>query len=392
MTPDRPRVLVAPDKFKGSLTAARAAAAIGRGLERGCPGAEVVLLPVADGGDGTVDAAVSAGFSRRHATVAGPTGEPVDACFAVRGGSAVVEMAEASGLRRLPGGRPAPLTASSAGTGELLRAALDAGARHLVLGVGGSAGTDGGAGMVRAMGARLLRADGGDVGPGGAALAGLDRIDAAGLDPRLAGTEVLVAVDVDNPLVGSRGAAAVFGPQKGATADDVAVLDAALTRFAAVVRRDLGVDLAATPGAGAAGGTAAGAVAFLGARLTSGITLVLDTIGFTDALAGADLVVTGEGALDEQSLAGKAPVGVARAAAAAGVPVVALVGRLEVGPDRLREVGIGTVRALLDVEPDPAIARRDASGLLGRLAEQVGRDLAAGRFVPARPTPEYNGI
>ena len=288
------------------------------------------------------------------------------------GDRAVIEMAEASGLRRLPGERPAPLAASTFGAGELVRAALDAGARHVVLGVGGSASTDGGAGMAQALGARLLDAAGEEIPPGGAGLAGLDRIDATGLDPRLADTELVVASDVDNPLVGARGAAAVFGPQKGATPDDVAVLDAALARYAGIVARDLGVDVAQLPGAGAAGGTGGGAIAFLGARLTSGIELVLEVVGFSSALEGADLVVTGEGSLDEQSLSGKAPVGVARAAARAGVPVVALVGRLEVGPEQLQGVGIGEAHALLDIAPDATVAQRDADRLLGQLAERVG--------------------
>ncbi len=367
-----PRIVVAPDKFKGSLSATQAAHAIARGLARGCPGAELVVLPVADGGEGTVAAAVAAGYEQRQVVVAGPTGEPVDASFAVLGDRAVIEMAEASGLRRLPGERPAPLAASTFGAGELVRAALDAGARHVVLGVGGSASTDGGAGMAQALGARLLDAAGEEIPPGGAGLAGLDRIDATGLDPRLADTELVVASDVDNPLVGARGAAAVFGPQKGATPDDVAVLDAALARYAGIVARDLGVDVAQLPGAGAAGGTGGGAIAFLGARLTSGIELVLEVVGFSSALEGADLVVTGEGSLDEQSLSGKAPVGVARAAARAGVPVVALVGRLEVGPEQLQGVGIGEAHALLDIAPDATVAQRDADRLLGQLAERVG--------------------
>ena len=380
MTSARPRIVVSPDKFKGSLTALQAAQAIGRGLARGCPEAEVVLLPVADGGDGTVDAAVAAGYQRRRVIVQGPTGEPVTADLAVRGSSAVIEMAEASGLRQLPGGRPAPTTASTYGTGQLVRAALDAGARHLVLAVGGSASTDGGAGMAQALGARLLDSTGQDVAPGGSALAGLARIAATGLDPRLADCDVVVASDVDNPLTGPRGAAAVYGPQKGASEQDVAELDAALSHYADIVWRDLRVDVAQTPGAGAAGGTGAGALAFLGARLTSGIELVLDVIGFADALAGADLVLTGEGSLDAQSLAGKAPVGVARAAAAEGIPVMALVGRLQVTPDQLREVGITAAHALLDLEPDVGAAQRDADVLLARLAEQVG----AGLRWPAR--------
>lgn len=376
-----PRIVVAPDKFKGSLSARQAAHAIARGLARGCPEAELVVLPVADGGEGTVDAAVAAGYEQRHVVVAGPTGEPVEAGFAVLGDRAVIEMAEASGLRRLPGARPAPLAASTFGTGELIRAALDAGARHVVLGVGGSASTDGGAGMAQALGARLLDAAGEEIPPGGAGLADLDRIDATGLDPRLAATELVVASDVDNPLVGARGAAAVFGPQKGATPDDVAMLDAALTRYAGIVARDLGTDVAQLPGAGAAGGTGGGAIAFLGARLTSGIELVLEVVGFSSALEGTDLVITGEGSLDEQSLSGKAPVGVARAAARAGVPVVALVGRLEVGPEQLKEVGITQAHALLDIAPDPAVAQRDADRLLGQLAERVG---AAQGVVQAR--------
>lgn len=377
MSPGRAllEVVVAPDKFKGSLTASQAADAIAVGLSRGCPGAQITVLPVADGGDGTVDAAVASGYERRLVVVQGPTGEPVTAALAVRGDTAVVELAEASGLRQLPLGRPAPLTASTYGTGQVLRAALDAGARRVVLGVGGSAGTDGGAGMAQALGVRLLDAHGRDLERGGLALAALDSIDVSGLDPRLLATEVVVASDVDNPLVGPHGAAAVYGPQKGASEQDVAVLDAALRRYAEVLRRDLGVDVAQTAGAGAAGGTGAGALAFLRARIASGIALVLEVVGFADAAAGADLVVTGEGSLDAQSLHGKAPVGVAAAAGAAGVPVLALVGRLEVTPEQLCAVGIARARALLELEPDPERAQGDAAVLLAALAEQAGRDL-----------------
>lgn len=370
-----PRVVVAPDKFKGSLTAAQAAQAIAEGLRRGCPSVDVVQLPVADGGDGTVEAAVTSGYRRQMVTVRGPTGEPVEATFALRGQTAVLEMAEASGLRQLPGGRPAPLTASTYGTGELLMAALDAGCSHLILGVGGSASTDGGAGMAQALGARLLGADGAELPPGGAALQDLDRIDTTGMDQRLASATVVIASDVDNPLVGPHGAAHVYGPQKGANPSEVLLLDAALTRYAAVVQRDLGVSVADTAGAGAAGGTGAGAIAFLGAHSTSGIVLILDVVGFADAVAEADLVITGEGCLDAQSLSGKAPVGVARAAASAGVRVIALVGRLEVADDELRGVGIAAAHALLELQPDDALAQRDAALLLARLAEQVGATL-----------------
>lgn len=370
------RVVVAPDKFKGSLTAVQAAAAIAAGFAAAHPDAVIVQLPVADGGEGTVDAALTAGFTPHRVVVQGPTGQPVTAVLAVREGTAVIEMAEASGLRLLPLARPAPLTASSYGTGELVRAALDAGASRIVLGVGGSASTDGGAGMAQALGAQLLDAAGRQVPPGGAGLAQLHRIEVADFDARLADTEVVVASDVDNPLCGPRGAAAVYGPQKGATADDVATLDSALAHYAQLLRRDLNIEVADVPGAGAAGGTGAGALAFLGARLTSGIALLLEVVGFAEAIRGADLVITGEGSLDAQSLHGKAPIGVARAAG--GIPVIALVGRLEVHAEQLRAVGITGARALLELEPDAAIAQRDAERLLTELAGQVAAEFGTG--------------
>lgn len=373
----RLRVVVSPDKFKGSLSAVEAAQAITDGLLRGCPGVEVVARPVADGGEGTVAAVVSAGYEPRTVTVSGPTGEPVTATFALNGESAVLELAEASGLRHLPGGGAAPLTASTFGTGEVIGAALDAGARKLVLGLGGSATTDGGAGMASALGARFLDATGAELPAGGGALVDLDRIDLDAWDPRLAETTVVLASDVDNPLVGPNGAAAVYGPQKGASPDDVLTLDAALRRYADVVERDFGVAIADVPGAGAAGGAGGGALAFLGARVESGIGLVLRVIGFADAILDADLVITGEGSLDAQSLSGKAPVGVALAARSAGVPVVALVGRLLVTPAQLEAVGIRSAHALVELEADVTRAQANAADLLARLAEDVGRSLYA---------------
>ena len=361
-------IVIAPDKFKGSLTAVRAADAVARGVRSAAPTASVRCLPVADGGEGTVEAVVAAGFTRCEQTVRGPTGTAVAAAFAVRDGTAVVEMAEASGLGRLPAGEPAPLTASTYGTGQLVVAALDAGAHSIVLGIGGSATTDGGAGMAQALGARLLAGSGAELAPGGAALIDLDRIDVSGLDPRIVAAEVTVACDVDNPLVGPTGAAAVYGPQKGASERDIAQLDAALGNYADVVRRDLNVDVAQLAGAGAAGGLGAGAIAFLEARLTSGIELLLEVIGFTDALQAADLVITGEGALDEQSLAGKAPVGVASAARARGIPVIALCGRLALTPDELKRAGISKAVSLLDLEPDLDRAQRNAYSLLTQLS------------------------
>jgi glycerate kinase len=368
------RVVVAPDKFKGSLTAAQVAARVAAGLARAAPGAEVVEVPVADGGDGTLEAAVEAGWRRVPVGAEGPTGEPVETAYAERDGVAVVELADVSGLGRLPGGRLAARTASSYGTGQVLRAALDAGCRRVVLGIGGSAGTDGGAGLVQALGGRLAGADGAEVGRGGAALAAARSLDLAGLHPALATAEVVVASDVDNPLLGPRGAAAVYGPQKGASPADVAELDAALASWADAVRRATGRDEAATPGAGAAGGVGFAALAVLGATLSPGIDLVLDLVGFPALLPGAGLVVTGEGSLDGQTLHGKAPAGVAAAARAAGIPAVAVAGRCLLSPSELEPAGILAAYALTDLEPDPGRCMAEAGPLLERLAGRVAAD------------------
>jgi glycerate kinase len=370
-------VLIAADKFKGSLTAVQVAAHVTAGLRSVVPGLAVESLPVADGGDGTVEAAVAAGFVRRTARVTGPLGEPVEAAYALHDGTAVVEMAEASGLRHLPPGIFAPLTATTYGTGELLRAALDEGARTIVLGVGGSATTDGGAGMLGALGARLLDADGAPLAPGGGALAELAEADLSGLDPRLAATTIVLASDVDNPLLGTTGAAAVYGPQKGAGPQDVAALDAALGRFVEVLAEATGpaaAQAAEAPGAGAAGGIGYGALVGLGATFRPGIEVLLDVLGFADALARADLVVTGEGSLDEQTLHGKAPVGVAQAARARNVEVVAVCGRLALTPSALSAAGIRRAYPLTDVEPDVDRCIAQAGPILERAAAALARD------------------
>jgi glycerate kinase len=376
--PAAPHVLIAPDKFKGSATACEVAEHVAAGIRRAAPGARITLLPVADGGDGTVDAAVAAGFERREVTAAGPLGDPVRAAFALRGESAVVELAEASGLRRLPGRRRAPLDAGTRGTGELIRAALDAGARTIVLGVGGSASTDAGAGMLAALGARFLDADGRDLPDGGGALHRLAAADLGGLDPRLPAVRIVLASDVDNPLLGEHGAAAVYGPQKGATGRDAARLESGLARLAEVLARTLGpaaADAARAPGAGAAGGAGYGALAVLGATRRSGIEVLLDVLGFDRALAGAALVVTGEGSLDEQTLRGKAPAGVARAARRPGVPVAAVCGRLRLSARQLAEAGFAAAYALTDLEPDPARCMARPAPLLERLGARIADDL-----------------
>ncbi|MFI5086322.1 MAG: glycerate kinase [Actinomycetales bacterium] len=375
------RIIIAPDKFKGSLSAPEVAEALATGLQRSPAGAdlELVLVPVADGGEGTLDAAVGAGFSRRSATVSGPTGEPVRATFTVRGREAVIEMAAASGLALLPGGVPAPLTAGSRGTGELIRAALDAGCTDIILGVGGSANTDGGAGMLTGLGARMLDADGADLGPGGAALARLAVVDLDGLDPRLADARIVLATDVDNPLRGVRGAPAVFGPQKGATAAEVEALDAALGVLVDKLAAAAGPAArrhADTPGAGAAGGVGYAALAVLAAAHRPGIDVVLGFTQLAGRVAGADLVITGEGSLDEQSLGGKTPVGVARTAAAAGVPVVAVCGRTTLAAAQLHAAGFAQTFALTALEPDVDACIRDAARLLERIGERIGAQLA----------------
>jgi glycerate kinase len=384
------RIVVAPDKFKGSLSAAGVAAAVTDGLRAVREDAEVVTVPVADGGEGTVDAAIAAGFERVPVTASGPDGEPVRASYARRGEVAVVELACVCGLARLPGGRLAPLTASSFGAGEVLRAALDAGARRIVLGVGGSASTDGGAGMLQALGARVLDAHGEPIGPGGAGLDDVAALDLSGLHPALRPTardpaggaaaraaELILAADVDNPLTGPDGAAGVYGPQKGATPAEVARLDAGLERWAAVVAAAVGKDWSPGPGAGAAGGVGFAALAVLGARLRPGIELVLELTGFASVLAGADLVITGEGSLDTQSLAGKAPVGVARAAARLGIPVVAVAGRSTLTAGELAAAGIGAVYPLTAIEPDPERCHAEVAGLLRRVGQMIARDRLA---------------
>ncbi|MEU4277086.1 glycerate kinase [Streptomyces tanashiensis] len=372
-------VLVAADKFKGSLTAVQVAERVTAGLRRVVPEVTVETLPVADGGDGTVAAAVAAGFERREVRVTGPLGEPVTAAYALRGTTAVVEMAEASGLQLLPPGVFAPLTSTTYGSGELLRAALDAGATTLVFGVGGSATTDGGSGMLAALGARFLDAAGEPVGPGGAPLADLATADLSGLDPRFASVDLILASDVDNPLTGPKGAPAVYGPQKGATPDDVRTLDAALAHFATVLEKAIGpkaAEAAVAPGAGGAGGIGYGAL-ILGASFRPGIELMLEVLGFAPALERATLVITGEGSLDEQTLHGKAPAGVAAAARAAGKEVVAVCGRLALPPEALGTAGIRRAYPLTALEPDTAKCIANAGPLLEDVASDIARDFLA---------------
>jgi glycerate 2-kinase len=369
-----PRVVIASDKFKGSLTAAEVAQALAAGMLDVLPRLQTVLLPVADGGDGTVAAALSAGYDKITVDAVGPSGDPVRAPYALHGDRAVVELAAVVGLSMLPADRLDPLGSSTYGLGLVIADAIKRGATTVVLGLGGSASTDGGAGMVQALGARLLDTDGDDVQPGGGALANLAHLDLAPLHARLDAVKIIIASDVDNPLLGPNGAAAVFGPQKGALPQDVQTLERGLRHWSELVSQTTNRNDTERPGAGAAGGAGYAALAVLDAEIRPGIELILDLIDFDAKVVGADLVVTGEGSLDEQSLAGKAPVGVARAAAKAGVPVIAVAGRLQLGQQRLQEAGISAAYPLSDLEPDPARSIANASSLLRQLGTHIAKD------------------
>ena len=365
------RILVAPDKFRGTLTARQAAEAIELGWRRERPGDRLDLIPLADGGEGTLDALVPAGDGRRlHRSVTGPLGGAVEAEAGIRGSVGVVEMARASGLDLLAADHRDPRRATTRGTGELMAAVLAEEVSTLLVCLGGSASNDGGVGMASALGGRFLDAHRRPIRDGGAALLELVSIDARPVLDAVRTVEVVAVTDVDNPLCGPSGASAVFGPQKGASPDDVSLLDKALGHLAAVTARDLGIDRSRDPGAGAAGGLGFGLLAFTGARLRPGVDVVMEASGFEERLRGADLVITGEGSLDAQSLRGKVPAGVLRTARAAGVPVAILCGVASVEPEG------ATIRSLVErVGREAALgdARRSLELLAQELALEIGR-------------------
>ncbi len=375
------RILIAPDKFKGSLTATEAAAAIAEGALRVYPDAVVTRFPIADGGEGTLEAAVAAGYEERINAVTGPILKPVGAAWAIRedsfgGATAVIETAQASGLASMEPTPENSLRAHSYGCGQLIAAALDAGATEIVLGLGGSAMTDGGSGALRALGLKPLDASGNVVPLGGGSLSEVVTLDVSALDPRLAKTRFRIAVDVRNPLYGSDGAAHVFGPQKGADADAVELLDAGLRNWASVLREATGRDTN-IPGAGAAGGFPASFLAFTEAQLEGGFELVAALTGLESQLDGADLVITGEGSLDTQSLSGKGPIGLADAARDRGIPVLVVAGRIAVTPEDLAKHGVEGAAQLLDIaqkrdgEPDIADAVANAAKYLAWATSQL---------------------
>jgi len=381
------KIVVAPQEFKGSLTAVEAAEAMAEGLRRALPDVTLELVPMADGGPGTVEAVVAAAENGRRMTAAAhdALGRPREAAWGIiDDGTAVIEMAAASGLILLAEDERDPRIASTYGTGEIIRAALDAGCSRIIVGIGGSSTNDGGAGMAQALGARLLDDAGQDLSPGGAALARLDRIDVAGLDPRLGQCRVLAATDVFNRLCGPEGASLLYGPQKGATPEVAQELDAALRRYAQVIERDLGLRVLDLPGAGAAGGLGAGLAAFLGAELVLGAQLVAEAVGLKQKLEGADLALTGEGRLDAQTSFGKAPWEVARLAKGCGLPVIAIAGSLEADCRAALGEAFDAVVAITPRAMSVREAMAEGAKLVADAAEGVARLLLVGQHLGRR--------
>ena len=376
------KIVIAPQGFKAGISGLEAAQAIARGVAAAVPGAETVLAPVADGGDGTLNALVDATGGRIFTSrVTGPLGAPLDARWGVMGDgrTAVIEMALASGLALVPPRRRNPRITTTAGTGEIVKEALERGYARIIVGLGGSATNDGGAGFAAALGVRFMDAGGRPLPPGGNALARLDSIDVSGLHPGLADAAVIAATDVTNPLCGPDGASAVFGPQKGATPEMVAELDAALDSYARVIARDLGREVAGQPGAGAAGGLGAGLLAFAGATLQSGIDMVCAALNFDSLLEDADLVITGEGRADRSTIFNKAPAGVARHAQARGIPTILLAGSLGPGYEELYQHSLAAVVCIADRPMSFELSLSRSAELLESAAERAMRLILAGR-------------
>lgn len=370
------KIVLAPDSFKESLSALQVAESIERGFNQVLPNAEYVKVPMADGGEGTVQSLVDATGGRIiKKTVTGPLGEAAEAFFGILGNekTAVIEMAAASGLHLVPATKRNPLLTTTRGTGELIAAALDYNVNHIIIGIGGSATNDGGAGMARALGTRFLNSDGQEIGEGGGALSDLAAIDLSRLDSRLADVKIEVACDVDNPLIGPKGASAIYGPQKGATPVIVNQLDENLAHYAAIIEKDLGVKIADVPGAGAAGGLGGGLLAFMQAELSRGVDIVMEAAKLSDIIAGADLVITGEGKIDGQTIFGKTPIGVAKTAKKHGVPVIGIAGNVASDSDVVHEYGID---AIFSIVPG-AVSLQEAFLHADEFVERTARNIAA---------------
>lgn len=378
------KIVIAPDSYKESLSALEVATAIELGFREIWPEAEYVKIPVADGGEGTVEAMVAAMQGHLvHVDVTGPLGNTIQAFYGLSGDerSAFIEMAAASGLEQVPANLRDPLKTTSWGTGELIRHALDAGVEHIIIGIGGSATNDGGAGMVQALGARLLDAQDEDIAHGAMGLESLTRIDISQLDPRLAGCRIEVACDVTNPLTGKEGASVVFGPQKGATAEMIPRLDRALTHYAQLIARDLDVNVLELAGGGAAGGMGAALYAFCGAQLRRGIEIVTDALRLDACVADADLVVTGEGRIDSQTIHGKVPVGVAKIAKRYNKPVIGIAGSLTADVGVVHEHGLDAVFSVIYTICTLDEALKNASENVRMTARNVAAALKAGQLL-----------
>ena len=380
------KIVIAPDSFKECLTALEVAQAIEEGILSVMPDAECIKVPVADGGEGTVRSLVDAtGGQLLQCTVTGPLGEPVTAALGLLGDreTAVIEMAEASGLALVPPDKRNPLHTTTYGTGELISKALDLGARQLIIGIGGSATNDGGIGMMQALGVRFLDKAGQPVPPGGAGLLLLDQIDTSNLDQRLADVNCRVACDVNNPLTGPSGASHIFGPQKGATPEQVALLDRALMHYDQLLQCQLGKNVGLVPGAGAAGGMGAALLAFLNTSLQPGIEIVMEAVDLVGQLQGADLVITGEGRIDGQTVCGKTPVGVSRLAKASGLPVIAIAGCLGDGHERIHSEGIDALFPVISHLDSLSNILNEGANNIRRSARNIARLLAISHSLSA---------
>ena len=374
------KIVIAPQGFKESLTGIEIARAMEQGARSVWPDAEMVLVPVADGGDGTLQSLVDSSDGEvRTARAIDPLGREISVEWGALGDgtTAVIEMARSSGLALLGTDERDPLKSTTFGVGQVMRTALDSGFTRFIIGIGGSATNDGGAGMAQALGAKLLDLEGNELSRGGAALAKLDRIDVSEFDVRLVAASIEVACDVNNPLCGPTGASAIFGPQKGASAADIATLDAALNRFGEIVKRDLGSDVSKIPGAGAAGGLGAGLMAFTNARLRLGADIVLEAVGLDEKLDEADLVIVGEGQFDRSTVFNKSPVAVAERARQRGIPVIGIAGSLGEGYREVHEHGIDAVFSLVNRPMTLDEAMANTARLVSELTEEVCRAVAA---------------
>lgn len=368
------KIVIAPDSFKESLTALEVAQAIEKGMKKVLPHADFIKVPMADGGEGTVQSLVDATGGRIISkTVTGPLGEPVEAFFGLSGDekTAVIEMAAASGLHLVPAEKRNPLITTTRGTGELIAAALDFGIERIIIGIGGSATNDGGSGMAKALGIKLLDSEGNEIGDGGGALRDIAAIDMSNIDPRVASVSIEVACDVDNPLTGPKGASSIFGPQKGATPEMVRLLDENLIHYAKMILRDVGKDIQKIPGAGAAGGLGGGLMAFLSAELKRGVDIVLKATALEDQLKDADFVLTGEGKIDGQTIFGKTPIGVAKTAKKYNIPVIAIAGNVGYDSHVVHEHGIDAVFSIVPGIIPLTDAFENASVYVERLASNL---------------------